>query len=65
MLSSPLVLRPDTAGVAELKWRQAGEHVQRAEFDEWLRSPQLERAIAASAARGQVRSGQVYYPAEV
>jgi hypothetical protein len=43
-------------GMADLKWslRQAGEYAQRgAEFDEWLRSPQLElaRAIAASAAR--------------
>ena len=38
-------------GMADLKWRQAGEYVQRAEFDEWLRSQQLERAIAASAAR--------------
>ena len=23
-------------GMADLKWRQAGEYVQRAEFDEWL-----------------------------
>ncbi len=38
-------------GMADLRWRKAGDHVQRAEFQEWRRSPQLERAIAASAAR--------------
>ena len=38
-------------GMADLRWLQEGGHVQRAEFDEWQRSPQLERAIAASAAR--------------
>jgi hypothetical protein len=38
-------------GMADLKWRQTGEHVQRAEFGEWRRSPQLELAIAASATR--------------
>jgi hypothetical protein len=38
-------------GMADLRWLQEGDHVQRAEFEEWRRSPQLERAIAASAAR--------------
>ena len=38
-------------GMADLEWRQEGEHVQRAEFTEWPHSQQLEQAIAASAAR--------------
>ena len=38
-------------GMADLKWLQEGEFVQRAEFTEWPRSRQLELAIAASTAR--------------
>ena len=38
-------------GMADLKWLQEGKFVQRAEFAEWSRSPQLELAITASADR--------------
>ena len=37
--------------MADLKWLEEGKHVQRAEFTEWPRSPQLELAITASADR--------------
>ena len=43
-------------GMPALKWLQEGEFVQRAEFAEWPRSQQLERAITASAAREWVRA---------
>ena len=38
-------------GMADLRWLEEGKHVQRAEFTEWPRSPQLELAITASADR--------------
>ena len=56
-------------GMADLRWMKEGEFVQRAEFAEWPRSPQLELAIAASAAhewvmpvvRSEELSGQVRF----
>ncbi len=41
--------------MADLQWRQEREYVQRSEFDEWRRSPQLELAIVLGLTTGSTK----------